>query len=143
MDNYLKGILYEKQTKTLLILKGNDQVYLWNDIPLNVFIQSKIFENYEDKLKFKRKLKRNDNRHGVSDTGCDIFYHNIEQNEWIIVQCKNYTSTITLDKLAGFYDMILSTRLSGELYYTSKLSEPITRYKKEQIKFIKHPYICE
>src|SRR5438874_1643505 len=133
MENYLNGILFEKQTKTHLIMNGNEQVYLWNDIPLDVFIQSKIFESYEDKLKFKRKLEKNGNKHGVSDTGCDIFYLNVKQNRWIIVQCKNYTGTITLDKLAGFYDFMLSTELRGELYYTSKLSEPITRYKKSRL----------
>ena len=37
MENYLKGIAYEKQTKSTL-LKINNQVYLWNEIPLDIFI---------------------------------------------------------------------------------------------------------
>ena len=67
--------------------------------------------------------------------------YNIETNQWNIAQCKNYKGTITIDKLAGFYDLVLSTSLSGELYYTSRLSEPITRYRKSMIKFIIHPFI--
>ncbi|AYV76193.1 MAG: DEAD/SNF2-like helicase [Terrestrivirus sp.] len=136
MNNYLKGIEYEKQVKTHL-LKSNDQVFLWNEIPINIFIKSKIFENYADKLRFR---KNSTDDHGISDTGCDIFYFNKEQNQWLITQCKNYTNTVTLEKLAGFYDFIISTGLNGELYYTSKLSNIITRYDKKQIKFINHPY---
>lgn len=53
MEHYLKGLAYEKQVKSHLII-NNNQVYLWNDIPINIFISSKIFENYQDKLTFKR-----------------------------------------------------------------------------------------
>ena len=140
MENYLKGIAYEKQTKSTL-LKINNQVYLWNEIPLDIFIESKIFENYADKLRFRKGFETENIEHGISDTGCDIFYFDQNKNEWIIVQCKNYTGTITLNKLAGFYDLILSTKLNGELYYTSTLSEPITRYKKDKINFINFPFI--
>jgi len=142
MENYLKGIAYEKQTK-LSLLNSNNQVFLWNEIPLDIFIESKIFENYEDKLRFRKGFETESIEHGISDTGCDIFYFDIIKNQWIIVQCKNYTGTITLSKLAGFYDLILSTNLNGELYYTSKLSEPITRYKKNKINFINFPFIDE
>ena len=55
MENYLKGIQYEKQIKSE-ILKNNKQCYLWNEIPLSVFLLSKIFECYDDKLKFCRAL---------------------------------------------------------------------------------------
>jgi len=133
MDNYLKGIAYEKEIKEYLLKKYNN-VYLWNEIPLDIFIQSKIFENYSDKLKFRR-LSTN-TEHKVTDTGCDIFYKNTDSDEWIIAQCKNYTVTVTQEKLAGFYGMMLSTGLHGELYYTSKLSESITRYVQPKIKFI-------
>ena len=47
MENYLKGIQYEKQIKKHLLV-NNNQVYLWNDIPLDIFIKSEIFENYHD-----------------------------------------------------------------------------------------------
>ena len=135
MENYLKGILYENFIKTKL-LETNEQVYLWNDIPLDVFIQSKFFENYYDKLKF-RKIA---NKHNITDTGCDIFYFNKQEIQWKIVQCKNYTRAITLDKLAGFYDLIVSTGLVGELHYTSRLSEPITRYNKRLVEFKHRPF---
>lgn len=140
MDNYIKGIQYEKQIKKHLLV-GHSQVYLWNDIPLDVFMESKIYENYHDKLEFRRSLMdETNNKHRVLDTGCDIFYHNEKEKKWLIVQCKNYKQTITQAKLAGFYGMLCSVKLHGELYYTSKLSRVITQYKQPDIKFIRHPY---
>jgi superfamily II DNA or RNA helicase len=147
MENYRKGIMYEDDTKMDLIAQGHTKVFLWRDIPMSVFKESAIFNCYEDKLKFRKKsqqeegIEDDDKKHGVSDTGCDIFYFNEEQKEWIIAQCKNYTNTITLSKLAGFYDIMLATGLKGELYYTSKLSEPVTRYTKDRVKFIRRPYV--
>lgn len=138
MDNLIKGLEYEKQV-ILHLLKSNKLVFGWNDIPIDVFIQSKIFENYSDKLNFRRKSLPD--VHGVPDTGCDVYYFDEQHKRWVIVQCKNYTGTVTLDKLAGFYGMLLSTELHGELFYTSSLSEPITRYSQKKIKYIKHPYI--
>ena len=113
MENYIKGLEYEKQVQ-LYLLKSNSKVYLWNSIPLDIFIQSKIFECYRDKLNYKR----DGINHGITDTGCDIFYFNKTENQWIIVQCKNYTGTVTLEKLAGFYDMIVSTgSIRGVILY--------------------------
>ena len=137
MNNVIKGLLYEKHVKDEL-LKSNTCVYLWNDIPIDIFIKSNIFESYLDKLKFMRNSKTE--LHNVSDTGCDIFYLHEQTNKWIIVQCKNYSHTIIQAKLAGFYDLVLSTGLHGELYYTSSLSEVVTRYIKKTIKFIHFPF---
>lgn len=138
MENYLKGDAYEKYTKNIL-LTNNDQVYLWNDIPIDIFINCNIFDSYDNKLRFRRGIKND--KHNVSDTGCDIFYFSKIQNKWVIVQCKNYIGTITQEKLAGFYGLLLSTGLNGELFYTSSLSEPITRYKQPKIEFIKHEFM--
>jgi len=140
MENYLKGIQYEKQVKAE-ILKNHKQCYLWNEIPLSVFMSSAIFESYSDKLNFLRKANFENDSHNISDTGCDLIYFDEDKKKYVIVQCKNYTKTITMDKLAGFALMVASTGLNGELYYTSSLSEPIMRYKQSQFKFIKHAYI--
>jgi len=141
MNNYIKGIQYEHQIKHYLISQGNKRVYLWEEIPMNVFIESKIFENYSKKLEFLRKGLDTE-RHRVSDTGCDIYYFDESKQQWVIVQCKNYEKTITMGKLAGFYAMCLSSKLYGELYYTSSLSEPVTRYAIEQVDF-KHVHSSE
>lgn len=139
-ENSVRGYAYEKQIKAHLLTKHN-MVFLWNDIPIDIFTRSRIFSSYADKLKFRRKiLARKDTKHGVSDTGCDIYYFDEDEEEWIIVQCKNYTYTITVEKLAGFYDLVISSGLNGELYYTSSLSEPVKRYNKKHIKFIKYPF---
>jgi predicted helicase len=130
-SNYEKGINYEIQIRDKLINEGN-QAYLWNMISLS------IFNNYKDKLSFSRKSKDKDDIIGISDTGCDILLYN--NTDWIIVQCKNYTNTIYQDKLSGFYQLLLSTKLKGELYYTSKLSHNITRYIQKDIKYINEPY---
>lgn len=140
MDNYLRGLAYEYDIKVLL-LKVFKLVFLWNEIPLDIFLQSEFFKCYSDKLKLMRAIYyRDDGTHGVTDTGCDILYYNEELSKWIVVQCKNYMGTITLDKLAGFYAMLVHTRLNGELYYTSKLSEPIARYGSDTIKLINYPF---
>jgi superfamily II DNA or RNA helicase len=142
MNSVIKGSNYENDVLSNLLLT-HEEAYLWNKIPLDVFIKSNFFKSYNDKLKFRRKCRDSTNSHTVSDTGCDIYYYNVDKEEWVIVQCKNYTNTITLDKLAGFYQMLLLTGLYGELYYTSALSEPITRYYNEdndKVKFIHHPY---
>ena len=136
-SNYEKGINYEIQIRDKLINEGN-QAYLWNMISLSIFKESGIFNNYKDKLSFSRKSKDKDDIIGISDTGCDILLYN--NTDWIIVQCKNYTNTIYQDKLSGFYQMLLSTKLKGELYYTSKLSHNITRYIQKDIKYINEPY---
>ncbi len=137
MNNQVIGLNYEKQIKGFL-MNNNKKVYLWKDIPMDVFVESKIFENYQKKLQFRKKI--NSDTHGVMDTGCDVYYFNESLQQWIIVQCKNYTGTITLEKLAGFYGMILATDLQGELFYTSKLSGPITLYEQKKIKYNKQEY---
>lgn len=131
MNNYNKGKQYEYFVKNHL-LKSHQNVFLWSEIPMKVFIESGIFENYSQKRKL-RKDRLNDTIN-VIDTGCDILYNN--SKEWIIAQCKNYQDSVKLDKLAGFFGILLSSKLFGELYYTSSLSKNVTLYQMP-IKYIK------
>lgn len=139
MENYIKGYLYEEQIKKHL-LNTNRQVYLWHEVPVKVFRESKLFENYNDKLVFNRKHNDEDETIKIQDTGCDILYFNERSQNWIIVQCKNYTNTVTIEKLAGFYNLLLSAPLNGELFYTSKLSSVARRFEISKIKNIKFDF---
>ena len=139
MDNIKKGFAYEKQIKTLLMNSGYKEVYLWNEITLNTFIKSKIFNSYSKKLNLMRKFNIDD-KINIQDVGCDILCLN-SNDEWIIVQCKNYTNTVYIDKLAGFYYMLLASKLNGMLYYTSELSCNATLYYLDQVKCIQENYI--
>ena len=121
--NNLIGQQYEVQIKNKL-LESHENVFLWNEIPCQIIYDSNLFKSFKNKTKYFRKIQyMKKENHGIMDTGCDIFYQN--NNEWIIVQCKNYENTICQDKLAGFYYLILVSDLNGELYYTSNLSNVI------------------
>jgi len=136
--SYKKGQAYEVQIRDTL-LQENKKVYLWSDIPFDVFVESGMFKSYADKLKFKRSLLGED-KHNVPDTGCDIYYFNEARQEWLIAQCKNYTGAIPLDKMAGFYMLLLATKLNGELFYTSRLTNPNTMYKINQLTYSRTEY---
>ena len=137
--NNLIGQQYEVQIKNKL-LESHENVFLWNEIPCQIMYDSNLFKSFKNKTKYFRKIQyiKKEN-HGIMDTGCDIFYQN--NNQWIIVQCKNYENTICQDKLAGFYYLMLVSDLNGELYYTSNLSNVITMYETDKIKFIKESFI--
>lgn len=51
MANKLQGDRYEKFTKSHL-LKTYDQVYLWSEIPIEVFATTNIFKCYGEKRLF-------------------------------------------------------------------------------------------
>ncbi len=144
MDNYLKGIDYEYQIKREL-KKKHKQVYLWSEIPIKTFINSRFFTCYRNKIQFRKRYKEtNPETNFISDTGCDIYYYNDDTKMWKIVQCKNYVNTITYSKMTGFAFLVVVTKLNGELFYTSNLSESITRYLSpdlEQLEFNQVPYI--
>jgi hypothetical protein len=135
-NNLIKGTAYEKFTKTIL-LENNQLVYLWNDIPLDIFIKSNIFKSFKDKLLLQRNAKDHlKETLGIIDTGCDILYFNLQRNEWVIVQCKNYEKTIPQSKFAGYFHLLLRTKLYGEVYYTSTISRHIMMYESDNMNFI-------
>jgi len=60
------------------------------------------------------------------DLGCDILLK--DKNEYKIVQCKNYSkNSICIDKLGGFFNLMMQYQLKGLLYYTSRLSKKLKR----------------
>lgn len=134
-----KGDTYEFYIKSSL-LQNYSKVYLWSDIPLDTLIESKIFKCYSEKRLARIKCKKinSEKQNPIPDTGCDILYYNNE--EWIIVQCKDHVSSITIQKLAGYFFMRELTNLRGEVYYTSNLSHNLTSGDLLKTKFIKLKY---
>jgi superfamily II DNA or RNA helicase len=144
MQNYLKGIEYEIFIRDYL-LQDNKIVYLWNDIPLDDLIQIGLFKNYEEKLIYRRECYLKYNKHKCSDIGCDILYY--KDNIPVIVQCKNYSKNVYLNKLGGFFGFLLKcnhySNSLGELYYTSDLSFNVKMFKCDVLKYIKKDFITE
>jgi hypothetical protein len=58
-DNYIIGSKFEMRALDIIISRGNTFAYLWNKIPMIIFIKSKIYYCYEDKLKFRRAFPTN------------------------------------------------------------------------------------
>ena len=139
----IKGTKYEKYVKSELLAKHN-RVYLWSDIPMETLKESNIHKCYSEKrlarkeIKKKQKSIETEKINPITDTGCDILYYN--DKEWIIVQCKDHESAITIEKLAGFFKMTTLTNLKGELYHTSTISSNLNTEIFETVKFTKLCY---
>lgn len=130
MNNINKGKKYELYVQNHIGSKYTD-TYLWNQIPINIFNQTNIYKNYYE----KRKNIKSTNT--FIDTGCDILYK--KNNDWIIVQCKNYTDTICMNNLAGFYHLCGISNYKGEVYHTSKISH-IIDIKNDKYQYIHFPF---
>ena len=134
MENIIKGKKYEQFVKDFLIESGYE-AYLWNEIPLKILIDSGIYKKYKDKRIFR--IDQISGKNPIIDTGCDILY---QDDEWIVTQCKDHESSITMAKLAGFFYMISLLNLKGEVYYTSKISKNLYKYNHNKITYVKKNY---
>ncbi len=129
-DNRAKGAKYELYVRDFLLTKSKD-VYLWADIPMTILVSCGIYRHYSDKRKFRETaLKENH----ILDTGCDILYFD---GNWKIVQCKNYTGSVKINDLAGFFYMMVISKLHGQLYYTSSISKNLEIYNCDKVEYIK------
>jgi len=123
MTNKAKGDAYEKYICGELNSEENKIAWLWNNIPLRELRQCGIiYSNNAHRLERKNTDELNDQM----DLGCDILLK--ENNEYKIVQCKNYTkNSISIDKLGGFFNLMMQYQLKGLLYYTSRLSSKLKK----------------
>ena len=131
--NNIKGFSYEHYVKSELIKANPDeQVWLWSECPIDHLIKNKVFKTYNDHRLYRLKNKNkeinenNENKktNPLKDIGIDIV--KFINDEFTMVQCKNYTNTIKIDDLAGFYYMTHKCpKLLFQLIYTSKLSKII------------------
>ncbi len=117
MSQYQKGLTYE--TYVLDNIKNNyKNCYRWNEIPINI-LSSKFYTN--DKI--------------CDDIGCDIIGIN-HDNTIDYIQCKNYSKTIRISDLSGFYNFVSENSISNAIvYYTGKLSKQVI-LRKYNVQYI-------
>lgn len=99
-----RGALYENKSLQYLInTNPNYIVFLWKDIPYK----------YIFKCGFDIYLTINNEENSYRDIGCDIMMINKEEdNDIIIVQCKNYESkNICVKDLSGFSFLFLISKI--------------------------------
>lgn len=145
--NNIKGFSYEHYIKSELIkANSSDQVWLWNESPVDLLIKNKVFQTYNNHRLHRLDIKNNkDNKfiidseeNPLRDIGVDVV--KLSNDELIFIQCKNYKHSLTINDLAGFNFMISRCpHLLFELYYTSKLSTliAIVQDVNEKTKYIK------
>jgi superfamily II DNA or RNA helicase len=119
--NHLRGYQYELQIKKYLIDNfPNNNVYLWKETPFRLLIESGVLIS---------------NIHNIDpnainsfkDKGCDIFMHNNINNEYVIVQCKNYLDkNVCIADISGFSFMLLTiSNVKGLIISNTDISNTI------------------
>ncbi len=138
MENYEKGLVYEKYIRDYLI-KDGVECYLWSETPETLLIEKNIIGSHNEARLIRKENKNNPLR----DTGVDLVLSH--DNKISFIQCKNgYDNGITYGNIAGIalwtlthYDLIDKSYV----YYTSKLSLNIELLPKtEKFEFIKYVY---
>jgi len=142
MNNIIKGSNYEIFINDYLNSNNNIKIsYLWNDIPEYVLFDYGFIKSYDD----HRLQRKTNNINKLEDIGTDIIYIN-NNDECIIVQCKDYINSIRIEDLSGFFFIMRKHKDKiGEIYYTNKLSKKILfEYNDDDsIKLIKKEFIEE
>ena len=140
MDNIQKGYQYEIFINNFLNSIDTIKIsYLWKNIPEYILFDYGFIKSYED----NRLLRKTNHINKLEDIGTDIIY--IDHNDQcVIVQCKDYTRSIKIEDLSGFF-FIMCKHIDkvGEIYYTNKLSHKIFNeyYDDNRIKLIKKKII--
>jgi superfamily II DNA or RNA helicase len=140
MNNIQKGYEYELYINNYLNTLDNIKIaYLWKDISEYLLFDYGFIKSYND----HRLQRKTNNINKLEDIGSDIIYIN-QNDECIIIQCKNYTKAIKIEDLSGFF-FIMCKHIDkiGEIYYTNKLSKKIlNEYNDdERIKLIRKEII--
>ena len=142
MENIIKGHNYELFINDFLNnLDYVEKSYLWKHIPEYVLFDYGFIKSYND----HRLNRKTDNINKLEDVGTDIIYIN-QNGECIIVQCKNYTNSIRIEDLSGFFFIMRKHKDKvGEIYYTNRLSRKITEefFDDDSIKLIKKEFYSE
>jgi hypothetical protein len=89
LENGRKGYEYEVFIKNFILKKYN-RCYLWSEVPIEVLIESGIYNSYSQKRKhridnFKETLTDCEKSvvNPMIDIGCDVLYHN--EKEWVLL----------------------------------------------------------
>lgn len=138
MTNKNKGDVYESFIKKYLLDKFTF-VYLWKEIPSQLLFDYNFIYSVKDIKKVQQDIKN-----PLIDIGIDIIY--FDNDNCIIVQCKNYKKNIKIDDLAWFFSIICTNNHKDkykELYYTSNLTSNLKKICNNipSLKTIKKEYI--
>jgi len=133
MNNKIKGDAYEIFIRDYIDKFDNvSNVWLWKDIPEQNLFDSGLIIDYNRNRKYRLHSKSN-NVNITKDVGIDLVQLNTN-GEYIFIQCKNYTNSLCVDHLSGFYmRMCYHINVHGIVYHsTNKLSKNITNYKSDK-----------
>jgi superfamily II DNA or RNA helicase/phage anti-repressor protein len=103
-----------------------DKIWLWRDIPESILFELNIIRNYDIFCKYRY------------DIGADLVGK--KDNKYYFIQCKNFSDTILMADLAGFYFLLHEYNLNGILYYNGKLSQRVKDLTTGKIQFINLPF---
>lgn len=99
-DNIIKGYEYEIYINALINSHNDTKIsYLWKDVPDQILFDANIINNYNA---HRLNRKNNKNINPLHDFGIDIIQIT-KFNELVFVQCKNYSGTLKVDHLGGFF----------------------------------------
>ena len=104
------------------IKKVYDQVWHWSQVPEYVLYDLNIIRDYDMFSKYRY------------DIGADLVAK--KDDQYYFIQCKNFSGTILMEQLAGFYFLLHEYNLNGILYYNGKLSQRVKDLSTGKIKFI-------
>jgi hypothetical protein len=88
--------------------------------------ENKMIKNYETFCKYRY------------DVGADLVA--FKENKYYFIQCKNYSDTILMENLAGFYFLLYEYDLTGILYYNGTLSQRVIDLSMNKIQFVNMPF---
>ena len=144
MENVIKGYEYEVFIRNHIDKLDNvSDVWLWKNVPEQELFNAGLIIDYNNNRKNRLKSK-NTNENIAQDIGLDIIQRN-NNNEYIYVQCKNYSRTLHTRHLAGFF-MRMSSHpdKKGDVYHSiDKISRNLRKYSSNRISFIHVPHVEE
>lgn len=112
--------------------KTYDGAWLFKHTPEKIIAKTKLYNNYALYTKYKN-----------CDIGADLVA--IKDDVVYFIQCKNYSSTIGINDLSGFYFLLHEFKLEGIVYYSNEISERLkdmsSIVKYEKLEYIEEPII--
>jgi superfamily II DNA or RNA helicase len=113
ISNQVKGDNYE--AFVLNTLKPEyDDIWLWKNVPECILYKCGVIKDYSIFCKYRN----------LGDMGIDIVA--VKNDIPYFIQCKNFSNTILLDSLAGFYFFLYENDIkTGMLCYNGNLSKRV------------------
>jgi superfamily II DNA or RNA helicase/phage anti-repressor protein len=111
-------------------LKSNyDNVWHWKDFPEELLYKLKIIDDYEIYSKYR------------NDLGADLVA--LKDDKYYFIQCKNYSETINIKDLGGFYFFVHEYGLNGVICYNGTISKRYTDLSKGKVEVMNIPFNTE